>query len=58
MNMQVEPFLLAPALQLIIGQRLVRKLCPHCSKLQQASPEQDSEIRTTLSHLQKKDPKI
>ena len=58
MNMQVEPFLLAPALQLIIGQRLVRKLCPRCSKLQQASPEQDSEIRTTLSHLQKKDPKI
>ena len=58
MNMQVEPFLLAPALQLIIGQRLVRKLCPHCSKLQQATPEQDSEIRTTLSHLQKKDPKI
>lgn len=58
MSMQVEPFLLAPALQLIIGQRLVRKLCPHCSKLQQASPEQDSEIRTTLSHLQKKDPKI
>ena len=56
--MQVEPFLLAPALQLIIGQRLVRKLCPYCSKLQQASPEQDSEIRTTLSHLQKKDPKI
>ena len=56
--MQVEPFLLAPALQLIIGQRLVRKLCPHCSKLQQASPEQDKEIRTTLSHLQKKDPKI
>jgi len=58
MNMQVEPFLLAPALQLIIGQRLVRKLCPYCSKPQQASPEQDSEIRNTLSHLQKKDPKI
>lgn len=57
-NMEVEPFLLAPALQLIIGQRLVRKLCPHCSKLQPATPEQDTEIRTALSHLQQKDPKI
>ncbi|MBQ7616528.1 Flp pilus assembly complex ATPase component TadA [bacterium] len=30
MNMGVEPYLLTPALQLIIGQRLVRKVCPHC----------------------------
>src|SRR3989339_473578 len=28
--MGVQPFLLAPALNAIIGQRLVRKLCPHC----------------------------
>nr|MBR6100619.1 Flp pilus assembly complex ATPase component TadA [bacterium] len=30
MNMGIEPYLLTPALQLIIGQRLVRKICPHC----------------------------
>lgn len=28
--MGVEPFLLAPALNAIIGQRLLRKLCDHC----------------------------
>jgi type IV pilus assembly protein PilB len=28
--MGVQSFLLAPALNAIIGQRLVRKLCPHC----------------------------
>lgn len=28
--MGVKPFLLAPSLNAIIGQRLVRKLCPHC----------------------------
>lgn len=30
--MAVKPFLLAPALNLIIGQRLVRRLCEHCRK--------------------------
>jgi type IV pilus assembly protein PilB len=29
-NMGIEPYLLTPALQLIIGQRLVRRICPHC----------------------------
>jgi len=28
--MGVQPFLLAPSLNAVIGQRLARKLCPHC----------------------------
>ena len=31
-DMGIEPFLTASALELIIAQRLVRRLCPHCSK--------------------------
>ena len=31
-DMGVEPYLLAAALRLIVAQRLVRKLCPHCKK--------------------------
>lgn len=31
-DMGVEPFLLPPTLNLIIAQRLVRKLCSHCKK--------------------------
>lgn len=29
-DMKVEPFLVASTVNLIVGQRLVRKLCPHC----------------------------
>lgn len=32
LSMGVKPFLLAPALNSIIGQRLVRKICKHCSE--------------------------
>ena len=31
-DMGIEPFLLPPTLNLIIAQRLARKLCPHCKK--------------------------
>ena len=31
-KMGVEPFLLAYAINIIVAQRLVRKLCPHCRK--------------------------
>ncbi|MBI3261366.1 Flp pilus assembly complex ATPase component TadA, partial [Candidatus Berkelbacteria bacterium] len=30
LEMGIEPFLLAGSINLIIGQRLVRRLCPHC----------------------------
>jgi len=30
LSMGVKPFLLAPALNAIMGQRLVRRICPHC----------------------------
>ncbi|MFA5211472.1 MAG: GspE/PulE family protein [Patescibacteria group bacterium] len=30
--MGLKPFLLAPALNCMMGQRLVRRLCPHCKK--------------------------
>jgi type IV pilus assembly protein PilB len=30
LDMGVEPYLIASTLRLVIGQRLVRKICPHC----------------------------
>ncbi|MFI5357023.1 MAG: GspE/PulE family protein [Opitutales bacterium] len=33
-DMGVEPFLIASAIELVIAQRLVRRLCPHCSRLE------------------------
>ncbi len=49
--MNVKPYLLAPALQLVVGQRLVRKVCPHCSVKTAASYAADAEIQQTLSAL-------
>ncbi|MDR2540626.1 MAG: GspE/PulE family protein [Candidatus Peribacteria bacterium] len=50
-SMDAKPYLLAPALQLIIGQRLVRKVCPHCTTKRQASYAEDAEIKKTLETL-------
>jgi general secretion pathway protein E len=38
-DMGVEPFLLASVVRCIVGQRLVRVLCPDCRKLTPISPE-------------------
>lgn len=32
-DMGIEPFLIGSALNLVVAQRLVRKVCPHCAKL-------------------------
>jgi type II secretory ATPase GspE/PulE/Tfp pilus assembly ATPase PilB-like protein len=50
-SMDVKPYLLAPALQLILGQRLVRKVCPHCSTKRAAGYAEDAEIKKTLETL-------
>jgi type II secretory ATPase GspE/PulE/Tfp pilus assembly ATPase PilB-like protein len=44
-KMGVEPFLIAYAINLVVAQRLVRKLCPDC-KTPEGSP-----VPATLSHL-------
>lgn len=35
----IEPYLLAPSLLLVVGQRLLRKLCPDCKEAYEASSE-------------------
>jgi general secretion pathway protein E len=37
-DMGIEPFLTASALELIIAQRLVRRLCPHCTRMEPVNP--------------------
>ena len=32
LDMGIEPFLVASSLNLVVAQRLVRKLCPNCKK--------------------------
>ena len=44
-EMEVEPFLISSSLAIVIGQRLVRKICPHC----QEEVVADDFIKSTFS---------
>jgi len=41
-DMGAEPYLVASTLRGIIAQRLIRKLCPHCSQVTELTPQQKS----------------
>jgi type IV pilus assembly protein PilB len=43
-DMGVEPFLIASAIECIVAQRLARRLCPECRKPAQLSPKELQEI--------------
>lgn len=48
LDMGVEPFLLTSALNAVIGQRVVRKIDPHCKEEFLAPPEVSASIRQVL----------
>jgi type II secretory ATPase GspE/PulE/Tfp pilus assembly ATPase PilB-like protein len=61
LSMGVKPFLLAPALNAIIGQRLVRRICDHCkqeAKLDAETMERVMGILNTLPEAEKKNVKF
>ena len=47
--MGLKPFTVAPALDTVIAQRLVRGFCPHCVKTQALSPEEIQHLQTELT---------
>ncbi|MEK9130228.1 MAG: GspE/PulE family protein [Patescibacteria group bacterium] len=51
--MNVKSFLLSPALNVIIGQRLVRKICPFCKEEEKISEEMLERIKIILQKLPK-----
>ena len=51
LSMGVKPFLLAPALNSVIGQRLVRKICPHCQEEDKPTAEQMKRVMDSLEAL-------
>lgn len=51
LSMGVKPFLLAPALNAIIGQRLVRRICESCRKEVQLEPEKLERVKSLLNTL-------
>lgn len=58
LDMNIEPFLIASTVNVVIGQRLVRRLCPHCSvqyvpdEAALKSIKQDFDVSTALTQVQ------
>jgi type II secretory ATPase GspE/PulE/Tfp pilus assembly ATPase PilB-like protein len=50
-SMGVKPFLLAPALNAIIGQRLVRKVCEKCKEIVAPTPEELAFVKKAVSEI-------
>ncbi|MFA6604104.1 MAG: GspE/PulE family protein [Patescibacteria group bacterium] len=51
LSMGVKPFLLAPALNAVIGQRLVRRICKDCKTKTQLAPELLERVVKILSEI-------
>jgi len=51
LSMGVKPFLLAPALNAIIGQRLVRRICEHCIEEDKLDSEKMERVMQLLNNL-------
>ena len=49
--MGVKPFLLAPALNAVIGQRLVRRICPNCKEEIKLEKEKLDRVKKILSQI-------
>ena len=51
LDMEAEPFLLASSMTCIVGQRVVRKVCPHCKEAYTPPPEVQADIKKVLGAL-------
>lgn len=54
-NMGVSPFLMASTLEVIIAQRLVRKICQHCKRPVQETDKNTEQALNALEHLNEKE---
>ncbi|MCD6096960.1 type II/IV secretion system protein [bacterium] len=54
LSLGVEPYLLAPALNVIIAQRLVRRICPECKKEAKLDEELLQRVKKDLSPVAEK----
>ncbi len=53
LHLKVNPALIAPSINIIIAQRLVRKLCPHCKEEYVPAQETADKIKKFLSGIPK-----
>ncbi len=50
-NIGVQPYLITSTIELIIAQRLVRRICEHCKRPVQTGPEMVQIVKNALEHL-------
>ncbi|OGY46341.1 MAG: hypothetical protein A2744_01765 [Candidatus Buchananbacteria bacterium RIFCSPHIGHO2_01_FULL_44_11] len=51
LSMRVKPFLLAPAINAMMGQRLIRRICSHCKQETELDNRTLSRVMTILSEI-------
>jgi type IV pilus assembly protein PilB len=51
LDMGIEPFLIASTINTVIGQRLVRKLCPKCKQEYQSTEAESESVKETLESI-------
>ncbi len=56
-DMKVEPFLVASSVNMLIAQRLVRKICPSCKQKYKPSKEIINDIKEEIKKISKKSEK-
>lgn len=49
LDLGIKPYLLSPAINAIIGQRLVRKLCPHCKTPHELTAPEIEKVKKILA---------
>jgi len=57
-NMGLKPYMIAPSLNLVIAQRLVRQLCPHCSTKRPANFAEQTEINEAIQKIKDSNPNL
>ena len=50
----VKPYFLVPSINAVIGQRLVRKICPHCRQEYQLNSEENERVQKILAVISPK----
>lgn len=50
----VKPYFLVPSINAVIGQRLVRKLCPHCRQEHVLSDEEEEQVQRIMAVISPK----
>ena len=58
LNMWLKPYMIAPSLNLVIAQRLVRQLCPHCATRRPGNFAEKSEIEEAIKKIKDSNPSM